>query len=335
MISRSSEAVEVRQATEKDMALSFAVTEDAIRPYVEATWGGWDQALQQRKRDRGIICALGHWIVLADGEVAGIVAAELEPSHVRLDKLYLKTSARGKGIGALVLSSLLKAAEEAVAQPLRLRRKCLPSTSGLQAFYLRHGFHETSRPPERVFMEAKPKFANKRMSSRVNLPAERQVVPSTPPRMQTPAVRVAGVVLRRSEVLLHRRRDESVWATRLAAASRTRWISCGQPWFARSARRLACASVCGKLVYVAENFFPHAGAFIHEVGLYFHLTLEADSAPVRAESAFPGAEAELEFKWFERQRLSEVNLRPSFLVRALASAELEFRHVVEHPAAGV
>jgi GNAT superfamily N-acetyltransferase len=154
-------AIEIRQATQEDTALSFAITEDAMRPYVEATWGQWDPVTQRRAHAESFVPAT-HWIVFAGGEAVGVVAAELEPSHVQLVKLYLRTPARGRGTGALILSSLLKAAAER-SQPLRLR--VLAVNIRAQAFYIRHGFRESSRTTERVFMEAKPSSYVGRTSS--------------------------------------------------------------------------------------------------------------------------------------------------------------------------
>jgi ribosomal protein S18 acetylase RimI-like enzyme len=72
---------------------------------------------------------------------------------VQLVKLYLRKKARGRGIGALILSALLRSAANR-SQPLRLR--VLAVNERVQAFYRRHGFREAFRTVERVFMEAKP-----------------------------------------------------------------------------------------------------------------------------------------------------------------------------------
>ena len=151
--------------------------------------------------------------------------------------------------------------------------------------------------------------------------------------MHAPSVRVAGIALRGSEVLLHRRHGESVWA--LPGGRVEVGESAASALVRELTEELACPAVCQQLVYVAENFFPYAGASIHEVGLYFLVTLEVASPPMRAVSTFTGSEPELEFKWFERQALGQVNLRPSFLARALAGTQLEFEHVFEHQSAGI
>ena len=98
---------------------------------------------------------------------------------------------------------------------------------------------------------------------------------------------------------------------------------------------LGCTAVSGNLLYVVENFFPHAGESLHEVGLYFQVALEPTSAALSAANVFTGSEADLEFQWFQRHELAAANLRPPFLVRALACTELEFEHVVEHQSAGI
>ena len=144
--------VEVRQAEKSDIGLSFAFTEEAVRQHVEATWGVWEPA-EQRLRHTASFDPSNHWIVLADQEPVGVVAAELKSSHVHLSKLYLRTHARGRGVGSLLLSALLRSAARR-SQPLRL--SVLAVNYRAQAFYVKHGFCESSRTAERVFMEARP-----------------------------------------------------------------------------------------------------------------------------------------------------------------------------------
>ena len=92
-----------------------------------------------------------------------------------------------------------------------------------------------------------------------------------------------------------------------------------------------------QLVYVAENFFCLAGTQSHEVGLYFLASFAPESLPAPGGEAFAGVESTkyLEFCWFQRARLSEVELKPPFLVAALAQPQLEFQHVVEREPAGL
>jgi GNAT superfamily N-acetyltransferase len=140
--------VEVRPATEDDSALAYDISEEAMRAYVEATWGGWDVSLQQRGHAESFTPST-HWIVHVDDQPAGVVAAELQPSHIQLVKLYLRAAARGRGVGSLILRALLRSAA-ARQQPLRLR--VLAVNTRARAFYARHGLREAFRTAERVFM---------------------------------------------------------------------------------------------------------------------------------------------------------------------------------------
>ena len=39
----------MRPATPEDLALAYTITEDAMRGYVEETWGNWDEEEQLQK----------------------------------------------------------------------------------------------------------------------------------------------------------------------------------------------------------------------------------------------------------------------------------------------
>lgn len=132
-------------------------------------------------------------------------------------------------------------------------------------------------------------------------------------------------------MLLHRKAPDIVWALpggQVACAE-----SAAEALVREFSEELSCSAICGRLVYVAENFFGHADSRRHELGLYFLVSLQSGSLPAPGGAAFAGTEIQkgLEFRWVERSDLANVELRPSFLVAALATPELEFRHVVERP----
>jgi ADP-ribose pyrophosphatase YjhB (NUDIX family) len=153
--------------------------------------------------------------------------------------------------------------------------------------------------------------------------------------MPSPSIRAAGILLSGEWVLLHRRLSEAVWA--LPGGKVEIGESAAQALGRELAEELSLSAVCGQLVYVAENFFRVAGAQRHEVGFYFLASVPPASLPAPGGSAFAGVEnaKRLEFCWFKRSRLSEVDLRPPFLVAALAQPRLEFQHVVERQPAGL
>ena len=147
--------------------------------------------------------------------------------------------------------------------------------------------------------------------------------------MQSPSIRAAGILLSGEWVLLHHRSGEAVWA--LPGGRVELGESAAQALTRELAEELSLSVVCGPLVYVAENFFSHAGAHRHEVGLYFLLSFQHESLKPPGGEPFAGVERgkHLEFCWFQRYHLSGVGLKPLFLVAALAKPQLEFQHVIE------
>ena len=138
----------LRDATEDDLHATYEITEDAMRGYVEETWGTWNPEEQQRKH-RLNFTPETHRIILVEDEVAGFIAVEESPSHVWLVKLYLLARFRGQGIGSQLLEDVLKSAK-AQGTPVTLR--VLRVNKRAQALYAKHGFHVTEEDAERLHM---------------------------------------------------------------------------------------------------------------------------------------------------------------------------------------
>ena len=138
----------MRPATHVDLALTYAITEDAMRVYVEETWGAWDEE-EQRQKYRANFTPETYKIILAEDEVAGLVAMEEFSSHVWLVKLYLLAKHRGQGIGSQVLQDIQKGAQSQ-GKPVTLR--VLRVNTRAQALYAKHGFKVTEENAERLHM---------------------------------------------------------------------------------------------------------------------------------------------------------------------------------------
>ena len=153
--------------------------------------------------------------------------------------------------------------------------------------------------------------------------------------MHLPSIRAAGILLSGEWVLLHRRLGQAVWA--LPGGKAEVGESAAQALVRELREELSLSAICGPLMYVAENFFSLAGAHAHEIGLYFLASFAPEALPVPGGGAFAGVESpkRLEFCWFERARLGEVERKPPFLAVALAQPQLEFQHVVERQPAGI
>ena len=140
--------VRMRPASPDDLALTYAITEDAMRGYVEETWGNWDEE-EQRQKHRNNFTPETYKIILIQDAVVGLVAVEEFPSHVWLVKLYLLEKYRNQGIGSQVLQGVQESAS-ARGKPVTLR--VLRVNKRAQALYERHGFTVSEENAERLHM---------------------------------------------------------------------------------------------------------------------------------------------------------------------------------------
>ena len=139
-------------ATAADLAVAYAITEDAMRGYVEQTWGAWD-AVEQLAKHRANFTPETYRMIVVGDAVAGLLAVEDLPTHVWLVKLYLFQRYRGAGLGSQVLRGVIA---DAQARQLPVRLWVLRVNERAQALYRRHGFRVIEATPERLFMERSP-----------------------------------------------------------------------------------------------------------------------------------------------------------------------------------
>lgn len=138
----------LRPATLDDLELTYAITEEAMRAYIQETWGDWNTD-EQRRKHLANFTPETHSIILADEAVAGFVAVETFPTYTWLVKLYLFEAHRGRGIGSRILQDLL---DDARTQGKRVTLQVLRVNKRAQALYARHGFKITEARSERLFM---------------------------------------------------------------------------------------------------------------------------------------------------------------------------------------
>lgn len=141
--------------------------------------------------------------------------------------------------------------------------------------------------------------------------------------------RVAGVAEHEGRVLLHRSIHDQFWALpggRLEVGETS----------AKALHREMLEEVdvdvkVGRLLWVVENFFDHypldqppdpsLTSAHHEIGLYLAMELPADFSN---RTSFMGGELKgtidefaLEFKWFDRADIADIDVRPASLKQLL------------------
>lgn len=148
----------------------------------------------------------------------------------------------------------------------------------------------------------------------------------------SPRIRLrAAAVLVRDDgaVLLHRREGDTFWA--LPGGKVEPGESAAEALVREFREELAVEIKVGPLVCLAENFFVHQGAALHEVGLYFMAeACSAASYRWREPGPYAGVESgtRLEFAWFTPQARAQLDMRPAFLGEWLSGPMPSFRHIV-------
>ncbi len=121
-----------------DSELAYTITREAMREYVEQTWGPWIEADQRERHAQAFRPGTQDFIVVRD-EVLGVRHIEWRQTHLYLARLYLRPAAQGRGLGAAVLRDLQQQAR-AVGRSIELQ--VLKVNTGAQRFYARHGFQQ-------------------------------------------------------------------------------------------------------------------------------------------------------------------------------------------------
>ena len=142
-------------------------------------------------------------------------------------------------------------------------------------------------------------------------------------------LRAAAVFTFGDAVLLHRLEGDEFWT--LPGGRVEPGEDAARTVIREMREELGQEVTCGELLYVVENFFDDRGRQYHEIGLYFSAAFAPHSSMLDTATSHVGIEGNqrLEFKWFTRHRLVDVDVRPSFLRVALAESVPRFRHVVQ------
>lgn len=119
-----------------EQELAYTLTREAMRSYVEQTWGPWNED-EQRQRHAQSFNPGEQDFILQSGHVQGLRALRWQPTDLFLARLYLRPQAQGQGLGSAVLVDLLSQAR-ALGRGVELQ--VLKVNARAQRFYARHGF---------------------------------------------------------------------------------------------------------------------------------------------------------------------------------------------------
>jgi ADP-ribose pyrophosphatase YjhB (NUDIX family) len=140
--------------------------------------------------------------------------------------------------------------------------------------------------------------------------------------------RVAGVCIERGHVLLHTEDRDDFW---VLPGGRPRLHETSRDALAREMdEELGVRVAVERLLWVVENVFTYRGRRLHELALYYAMSLPEDSPYRDVGTDFSGHEGEttLHYRWFPIDGLGNANLRPTFLETALSELPETPRHIV-------
>jgi len=141
--------VTTRFATKADLDFARRAHHAAYRDVVIRQWGQWDQGMQDGFFDKEWGDA--HFdVILAGGAACGYLSVEDRVDAVHVMELVLCPEYQGRGIGTIVLRSVIVRAIER-GKPVRLRT--CHENHRAQSFYRRLGFREIGRDETHVLME--------------------------------------------------------------------------------------------------------------------------------------------------------------------------------------
>lgn len=119
----------------------------------------------------------------------------------------------------------------------------------------------------------------------------------------------------RDRILLHRVGNNPYWSL---PGGRVEMMESAQEAVIREVQEeLGVTTSVQRLLWVIENFFVYNSVKQHELGMYF--LLQANDELTDRGNSFTSHEEKttLSFQWFDRSKVSEIDLYPRFLRQAL------------------
>ena len=145
------DALELRTAAAGDMELLFGLLRAALGPWVERTYGAWNEE-EQREIFFARTDPATHQVVELRGRPIGCLAVRRSPEEIRLLRVFLFPDLQNRGFGSQLVRSVL-AEGEAARLPVRLR---VFTVNPARHLYERLGFHVVGETETHTLMEWKP-----------------------------------------------------------------------------------------------------------------------------------------------------------------------------------
>lgn len=133
------DAFELRPATRRDFEFLWSLKQKTLRPYIEKTWGPWDDR-DQRNFFSSQFSPAKVQIALVAGREAGMIEVSRKKTGIDLANIAILPEFQKRGLGSALIGALQAEARTA-GVPLRLQ--VLKANPSARQLYLRLGFLPT------------------------------------------------------------------------------------------------------------------------------------------------------------------------------------------------
>ncbi|MCJ0930695.1 NUDIX domain-containing protein [Virgibacillus halodenitrificans] len=138
--------------------------------------------------------------------------------------------------------------------------------------------------------------------------------------------RVAAIMLEKNHLLLHKQVNDNYWAL---PGGRVKVLEDSQASIKREIKEELDFNIkVDNLVWITENFFEYDQRNYHEIGLYYHVSLQEGSFTLEKESFYGEEGDRLIYKWIPLEDLHNIQLRPEFLKTALKEIPTKPEHII-------
>jgi ribosomal protein S18 acetylase RimI-like enzyme len=125
-----------RPVIDADYAWLWSLKRLTMQPYVEQTWGGWDDTAQEEFFRQNFIPA-NLRVITTGGRDAGLLHVEREAREFFLANIQILPEFQNRGLGSAVVRDVL---EDARASGLTVRLQVLKTNPAARRLYERLGF---------------------------------------------------------------------------------------------------------------------------------------------------------------------------------------------------
>jgi ADP-ribose pyrophosphatase YjhB (NUDIX family) len=140
--------------------------------------------------------------------------------------------------------------------------------------------------------------------------------------------RIAGILIHDGKVLLHREKDQNVWAL---PGGRGEMMEEAQETIVREMKEEIGLEVnVERLVWIGETFGTYKGVRFHELGLYFLLRCTSKSKLLNTPRfcGIEGDAVDLVFEWFPIDQLPHT-FYPAFAREGMKQLPMTIEHCIE------